>query len=93
MEEEAGHAAAVAKACAMIEEQEGAPSLEDLARAAGMSVSHFHRVFKSMTGLTPKAYAVARRAGRVREELLRGGTVTEAVYKAGFNSGGRFYAR
>jgi AraC family transcriptional regulator of adaptative response/methylated-DNA-[protein]-cysteine methyltransferase len=87
-----GHEAAVAKACAMIEAGEEAPSLEELAGAVGMSASHFHRVFKEMTGVTPKGYAMARRAGRVRDELARGGTVTGAVYRAGFNSGGRFYA-
>jgi AraC family transcriptional regulator of adaptative response/methylated-DNA-[protein]-cysteine methyltransferase len=92
MDQEAGHAAAVTKACAMIAKAEEAPSLEELAAAAGMSVSHFHRVFKSLTGVTPKGYVTAHRAGRVRNELRRGGTVTGAVYKAGFNSGARFYA-
>jgi len=90
--EEAGHAAAVTKACATIVKSEEAPSLDVLAGASGISVSHFHRVFKSLTGLTPKAYAMAHRARRVREALQGATTVTEAVYKAGFNSGGRFYA-
>jgi AraC family transcriptional regulator, regulatory protein of adaptative response / methylated-DNA-[protein]-cysteine methyltransferase len=57
-----------------------------------MSRFHFHRVFKAVTGVTPKAYADAQRAGRVRDELTRAGTVTEAIYGAGFNSNGRFYA-
>ena len=57
-----------------------------------MSPYHFHRVFKAITGLTPRAYAVAHRAARVREELTKSSkTVTEAIYDAGFNSGGRFY--
>jgi AraC family transcriptional regulator of adaptative response/methylated-DNA-[protein]-cysteine methyltransferase len=89
---EAEHAAAVAKACRLIDEAEEMPNLTDLAAAAGLSRFHFHRVFKAMTGITPKAYAAHRRAGRVREELGRGGTVTEAIYGAGFNSNGRFYA-
>jgi len=42
--------------------------------------------------VTPKAYAGAHRAGRVRDRLARGGAVTEAIYGAGFNSNGRFYA-
>ncbi|HEY5367085.1 MAG TPA: methylated-DNA--[protein]-cysteine S-methyltransferase, partial [Casimicrobiaceae bacterium] len=74
------------------DEAEEMPNLTDLAAAAGLSRFHFHRVFKAMTGITPKAYAAHRRAGRVREELGRGGTVTEAIYGAGFNSNGRFYA-
>lgn len=85
-------AAAVAAACRAIERAETIPSLDALAKAAGMSRFHFHRVFKALTGVTPKAYADAHRARRVREELARGTTVTEAIYGAGFNSNGRFYA-
>jgi AraC family transcriptional regulator of adaptative response/methylated-DNA-[protein]-cysteine methyltransferase len=86
------HAAAVAKACRLIEEAEEVPNLEVLARAAGLSRFHFHRVFKAVTGMTPKAYAHAHRGKRLREELVSSGTVTEAIYGAGFNSSGRFYA-
>jgi AraC family transcriptional regulator of adaptative response/methylated-DNA-[protein]-cysteine methyltransferase len=86
------HAAAVAQACREIEAAEEAPSLDALAHAAGMSRFHFHRVFKTVTGVTPKAYADARRAERVRDELAQYDTVTEAIYGAGFNSSGRFYA-
>jgi AraC family transcriptional regulator, regulatory protein of adaptative response / methylated-DNA-[protein]-cysteine methyltransferase len=85
-------AEAVAQACRLIEEAEEAPSLDALAKVAGMSRFHFHRVFRSVTGLTPKSYADAHRAKRVRDELARRGTVTEAIYGAGFNSSGRFYA-
>jgi AraC family transcriptional regulator of adaptative response/methylated-DNA-[protein]-cysteine methyltransferase len=88
----AGHARAVAKACRLIEEADEAPDLNALAAAIDMSPSHFHRIFKSLTGLTPKAYATARRSRRVREELPRSDTVTSAIYNAGFNSSGRFYA-
>ncbi len=85
-------AAIVAKACRLIETAGEMPNLEALAESAGMSRFHFHRVFKSVAGVTPKAYAAAHRAQRVREELPRSGTVTEAIYGAGFNSNGRFYA-
>jgi AraC family transcriptional regulator of adaptative response/methylated-DNA-[protein]-cysteine methyltransferase len=85
-------AAAVAKACRMIEAAEEIPSLDALARAAGISRYHFHRQFKAVTGVTPRAYAAAHRAQRVRDELTRSETVTEAIYGAGFNSNGRFYA-
>ena len=86
-------AAMVAQACRSIEAAEEAPDLETLAAQAGVSPFHFHRVFKSVAGVTPKAYADAHRAGRVREALATSGTVTEAIYDAGFNSGGRFYAQ
>jgi len=85
------HAAVVAKACRLIEQAEELPSLDDLARDAGLSPFHFHRVFRSVTGVTPKAYADAHRGRRVRDELKSAGTVTEAIYGAGFNSNARFY--
>lgn len=85
-------AAAVARACRLIESAEEMPSLGTLADAAGMSPFHFHRVFRAITGVTPKAYAAAHRARRVRDELSRNDSVTDAIYAAGFNSSGRFYA-
>jgi AraC family transcriptional regulator of adaptative response/methylated-DNA-[protein]-cysteine methyltransferase len=86
------NAAKVARACRLIETAQEAPSLEVLADAAGLSPYHFHRVFKAITGVTPKAYAVACRQTRVRDHLRRSNSVTEAIYGAGFNSPGRFYA-
>ena len=80
------------EACRLIETAEAEPKLDDLAEAVGLSPYHFHRVFKSVLGVTPKAYAAAHRNKRVREELGRSATVTEAIYGAGFNSNGRFYA-
>lgn len=85
------HAAKVAKICRLIESAGETPSLTDLAGKAGLSAYHFHRVFKAVTGLTPKAYAAAHRAQRFRSELERSGTVTEAIYGAGYGSNGRFY--
>jgi AraC family transcriptional regulator of adaptative response/methylated-DNA-[protein]-cysteine methyltransferase len=85
-------ASAVARACRLIEETDEPPSLDALAETAGMSRFHFHRVFKALTGVTPKDYAGAHRAQRVRHELTRRETVTEAIYGAGFRSNGRFYA-
>jgi AraC family transcriptional regulator of adaptative response/methylated-DNA-[protein]-cysteine methyltransferase len=87
------HVAAVAKACRLMESADDAPGLDALAAAAGMSRFHFHRIFRAVTGVTPKAYADARRWQRVREGLSRGSTVTEAIYGAGFNSSGRFYEK
>ena len=85
-------AAAIARACRAINAAETALTLAGLARRAGMSRFHFHRVFKKIVGITPKAYAVARRAERVRDELPIRRNVTDAIYRAGFNSSGRFYA-
>lgn len=88
----ARRAEAIAKACRLIEEAEEAPDFDVVAAAVGMSRFHFQRVFRTITGLTPKAYAQAHRANRVREQLKRSATVTDAIYEAGFNSNGRFYA-
>ncbi len=85
------HAKKVAEICRIIEASATVPSLAELAARAGLSTFHFHRVFKIITGLTPKAYAAAHRARRVRNELRRRRTVTDAVLDAGFNSSGRFY--
>jgi len=90
---EAESAALVAKACRIIEESEEEPSLKKLAAAIGRSPSYFHRVFKATTGLTPKSYAAAHRAKKVRRGLATGNTVTKAIYDAGFNSSGRFYEK
>jgi AraC family transcriptional regulator of adaptative response/methylated-DNA-[protein]-cysteine methyltransferase len=86
------HAALVAQMCRLLESSEQLPSLAELAQHAQLSTFHLHRVFKRITGLTPKAYATAHRAKRMRVELVRAGTVTDAIYGAGYNSGGRFYA-
>lgn len=90
-EKRAMHREAVSQACKLIEESEDAPSLSDLAGAAGYSPSHFHRLFKRAVGLTPKQYATAVRSERVRDSLQTGSTVTDAIYEAGFASSSRFY--
>jgi len=87
------HAATVAGICRLIENAETVPSLKELAQRAGLSTYHFHRTFKAATGLTPRAYAAAHRAGRVRNELAQSASVTEAIFDAGYNSGGRFYEK
>lgn len=84
-------AARVAELCRLIERAEQVPSLATLAQQAGLSPWHLHRVFKAVTGLTPRAYAAAHRAQRVKTGLRKGATVTEAIYAAGYNSSARFY--
>lgn len=88
----AHHAKLVADACRQIEQAETPPSLEALARQAGLSSFHFHRVFKAITGLTPKGYAGALRSRKVRDGLKAQQSVTDTLYDAGFNSNSRFYA-
>jgi AraC family transcriptional regulator of adaptative response/methylated-DNA-[protein]-cysteine methyltransferase len=84
-------AALIAKACRLIEDAEEAPSLQNLADASGLSLHHFHRLFRRIAGVTPKAYGDAHRQRRVQAQLEAGASVTAALYDAGFNSSGRFY--
>lgn len=88
---DARHAAVVAELCRFIETQDEIPTLDALAARAAMSPFHLHRIFKAVTGLTPKAYATAHRGARVRHELAQGSSVTNAIYDAGFNANSRFY--
>ena len=81
----------VKRVCGMIEAAEEPPSLAEMAKVAGVSAHHFHRMFKAATGVTPGGYVAARRAARVRDALATSRTVTAAIHDAGFNSSGRFY--
>src|SRR5688500_4141639 len=85
------YAANVTKACRFIEESEKVPSLEELANHVGISMFHFHRMFKTITGLTPREYALAHCAKGIRNKLGHSETVKEAVYDAGYKSNRRFY--
>jgi AraC family transcriptional regulator, regulatory protein of adaptative response / methylated-DNA-[protein]-cysteine methyltransferase len=84
--------AAIEEACRTLESAEESPDLDKIAEAARMSRFHFQRVFKAVTGITPRAYFAECRMRRVKAELARSRTITEAIYEAGFNSNGRFYA-
>ncbi|HLN09718.1 MAG TPA: bifunctional DNA-binding transcriptional regulator/O6-methylguanine-DNA methyltransferase Ada [Xanthobacteraceae bacterium] len=84
-------AAMIARACRTIEAAEEPVPLAALAAAAGLSPAWFHRTFRRIVGVTPKAYADAHRQRRVQDQLSAGSAVTQAIYGAGFNSSGRFY--
>ncbi|BAL26628.1 bifunctional DNA-binding transcriptional regulator/O6-methylguanine-DNA methyltransferase Ada [Azoarcus sp. KH32C] len=88
----AQQSARIVELCRLIETAEHIPSLSELAAHSGLSPYHLHREFKRVTGLTPRAYATAHRARRVRRELRRSDSVTDAIYEAGYGSNGRFYA-
>lgn len=86
------HTDAVARACQSICTSEETPDLATLAAAAGLSPSHFQRIFKAQVGLSPKQYALAERRKRLRNALENASTVTEAIYEAGYNASSRAYA-
>ncbi|MBA3696789.1 MAG: bifunctional DNA-binding transcriptional regulator/O6-methylguanine-DNA methyltransferase Ada, partial [Methylotenera sp.] len=87
------HAKVVADSCRLIEAAEENMTLGYLSAKAGLSSYYFHRIFKSVTGLTPKDYAISYRAKKVRNELHKKTTVTEAIFEAGYNSTSRFYEK
>ena len=85
------HLAAIERAFALLRTSETLPSLGELADAAGISRFHFHRVFKQITGATPRDYARTYRLGRLAEKLDAGQPVTKAIYASGFGSSSRAY--
>lgn len=82
----------VTQACRLLESCEPTPSLAELAAAVGLSKDYFQRIFKRITGVTPKAYAQAQRSQKLREQLANGESVTDAIFSAGYNANSRFYA-
>jgi AraC family transcriptional regulator of adaptative response/methylated-DNA-[protein]-cysteine methyltransferase len=84
---------AVLNACRIIEDAGTPPKLEEIADKAGLSAFHFHRLFKKITGITPKQYAMEIRLKRIRSCLQSRQTVTEAIYNSGFETSSRFYEK
>ena len=85
------HLAAIEKACALLRTSETVPSLGELADAACISRFHFHRVFKQITGVTPRDYARSHRLGRLGEKLDAGQPIASSIYASGFGSSSRAY--
>jgi AraC family transcriptional regulator, regulatory protein of adaptative response / methylated-DNA-[protein]-cysteine methyltransferase len=85
------HLAAIGRACALIRARDALPSLAELANAAGISPFHFHRVFKEITGTTPREWGKAHRLDRFAARLDSGESVADAVYAAGFGASSRAY--
>jgi AraC family transcriptional regulator, regulatory protein of adaptative response / methylated-DNA-[protein]-cysteine methyltransferase len=85
-------AAAIERALKLLDSAEAPPSLDELARAAGYSPHHFHRLFKRAVGVTPADYARSRRAQSLARSLAENARVTDAIYDAGYSGPGRFYA-
>jgi AraC family transcriptional regulator, regulatory protein of adaptative response / methylated-DNA-[protein]-cysteine methyltransferase len=91
-DQQGSDALAVAKACSAMDAAEDTPHLADLAQATSLPPAQLHRVFRAATGLTPRQWHAARRAGRVAEMLGSGANVTQAIHNAGYGAASRFYA-
>lgn len=82
---------AVTEACCQIISSTTTVSLDELAKGVNMSPGHFHRLFKKITGITPKEFSSSIQSGRFLNALDEGRGVTEAIYEAGYSSPGRAY--
>ncbi len=84
---------AVAEICRLLDADEGDMplTLAALGQAVGLSPSHLQRVFKRAMGVTPRAYAAARRAERFKAGVRAGDSVGAAGYAAGYGSSSRLY--
>jgi AraC family transcriptional regulator of adaptative response/methylated-DNA-[protein]-cysteine methyltransferase len=90
------HLDLVRQACARLDAavddgDAGVPTLAELADALAVSPWHLQRVFRRVTGVSPRDYADARRDGRFRDSLRAGESVAEATYGAGYGSSSRVY--
>lgn len=84
--------AKVEQACRLLE-KDPALTLEALAQKVASSPFHFHRLFKSVTGMTPKAWQQAAREHRLRSALAQGDKITDAVLAAGFPDSSSYYRK
>ncbi len=82
---------AVLSAIAAIKAAEQPLALAALAEETGYSPAHFQRVFTRATGLSPSAYGRALMAERAAQALSAEGSVTDAIYAAGYSGPSRFY--
>lgn len=77
----------------LAEDVEARVPLAELAAHVGWSVGHLQRQFTARVGLSPAAYADARRVEAARAALRDGATVLEATFEGGFGSGAALYDR
>ncbi len=68
-------------------------TLEALSAQVNVSAYHLQRTFKRVMGITPRAYAEARRLGKLKAHLKEGDSVASASYAAGYGSSSRLYER
>ncbi len=68
-------------------------SLDDIAKAAGLSRYHFLRVFTSAKGLTPHAFLLHRRLQLAREAIRKGGAIADVAFDTCFADQSHFSRR
>ncbi|MBN8591663.1 MAG: bifunctional DNA-binding transcriptional regulator/O6-methylguanine-DNA methyltransferase Ada [Anaerolineae bacterium] len=81
-----------ARVCAFIDAHlDERLTLDRLGEAVGLSPAHLQRVFKQVTGVSPRQYVEARRVGQLKANLREGQPIAAALYDAGFSSSSRVY--
>jgi AraC family transcriptional regulator of adaptative response/methylated-DNA-[protein]-cysteine methyltransferase len=84
----------VQEACRLIESNQSEPlTLANLGEAVGLSPAHLQRLFKRVTGISPRQYADACRLGVLKQRLRQRRTVLTALFEAGYGSTSRLYER
>src|SRR5271165_1575690 len=84
----------VREICRLIEDHRDEPlTLDDLGTAVGLSPHHLQRLFKRITGISPRQYADACRVGVLKARLKERSTVITALFEAGYGSTSRLYER
>ena len=78
--------ALIVAACRLLDESAEPLTLDQLAARIGLSSSHLARAFKHRTGLTPRAWAAARRRERLETQLPAADSVLGAALEAGYGS-------
>ena len=82
---------AIERARELLDRNDEAPNLRELASQVGLSPSHLQRTFRRACGMSPAEYVRARRFGEFKRALRDGASVTDAIFDAGFGSGSRVY--
>ena len=89
----APESALIRRMCKRLASSEQIPSLDALGAEFGLSKYHLQRVFRRAVGISPRAYAEAKRMERAKAALRNGNGVTGAIYDAGYGSSSRLYER
>lgn len=88
------HEALAQQICRAIEaklDEEETTTLEELGAELNVSPYHLQRVFKKITGITPRRYAEMKRLEKLKTGLKTDDNVTQAMYGAGYGSSSRLY--
>ena len=72
--------------------ERGAMTLDELADLTGYTATHFQRLFKRSTGLSPAQYARALRQQQAHQALTQVQRVGDAIAQAGYGKPEQFYA-